>query len=245
MEPLELHRLDYAGKAPARLSANHAHEIALDQAFPGTQNTVNGTTLGDNVSSGTRAVMLYGEVDDRYLRLGADLHYLEQGIRENYLITTQRTYPAWTHDRPNFFTNLPFSRLRNEGLFAEYGFPLLDGWNVAATGGRADWSDTNVLRSEVRPDTNLDVDELVQHDDLYSYYLTNELKLNDVWTLNLGYGYAQRPPTLTERYADGVFIGVLQSGFTRVIGDPALRPERDFQLDAGLNAKYDNFRGCR
>ena len=34
-----------------------------------------------------------------------------------------------------------------------------------------------------------------------------------------------------------------KAGFTRVIGDPALRPERDFQLDAGLNAKYDNFRG--
>src|SRR5205085_11625142 len=91
--------------------------------------------------------------------------------------------------------------------------------------------------------TNLDVDQLVQHDVLYAYYLTNELKLSDTWTLNLGYGYAQRPPALVERYADGVFLGLLQSGFTRVIGDPALRPERDFQIDLGLSAKYDNFRG--
>ena len=217
-------------------------EFALNQAFPGTDNTVNGNTLGANVSGGTRAVMLYGDVDDRYLRTGADFRYLEQGLRENYLITTQQITPPGPTTNQTFFTNLPFSRLRDEGLFAEYGFPLVDGWNVAL-GGRADWTDTNALLRDVRPDTNLDVDELVQHDDLYSYYLTNELKLNDVWTLNLGYGYAQRPPTLTERYADGVFLGVLQSGFTRVIGDPALRPERDFQLDAGLNAKYDNFRG--
>jgi iron complex outermembrane receptor protein len=217
-------------------------EFALDQAFPGTDNTVNGNTLGANVSSGARAVTLFGEADDRYLRMGADFRYLEQGLRENYLITTQQLTPPGPTTNNTFSTNLPFSRLRDEGLFAEYGFPLVDGWNVAI-GGRADWADTNALLRDIRPDTNLDVDELVQHDDLYAYYLTNELKLNDVWTLNLGYGYAQRPPTLTERYADGVFLGILQSGFTRVIGNPALFPERDYQLDAGLNAKYDNFRG--
>ncbi len=132
--------------------------------------------------------------------------------------------------------------LRDEGLFSEYCIPVNDDWKITL-GGRADWIDTNALLRDIRPDTNLDVDELVQHDVLYSYYLTNELKVGDAWTLDLGYGYAQRPTTLTERYADGVFLGILQSGFTRVIGTPDLRPERNFQLDAGLSANYDNFRG--
>jgi outer membrane receptor protein involved in Fe transport len=96
---------------------------------------------------------------------------------------------------------------------------------------------------DIRPDTNLDVDELVQNDTLYAYYITNQLELDDAVMFNFGYGYAQRPPTLTERYADGVFLGLLQSGFTRVIGNAALKPERDFQLDCGLTFDYENFRG--
>lgn len=211
-------------------------EFALDQEVGG-MNTVNGNTLGSNVSSGSRAVVRYGDLDDKYLRLGADFHYLEQGLRENYNITN--TVPPSIGP---FFTNQPFSRYRDEGLFAEYGLPVVDGWTFTI-GGRADWVDTNALLRDIRPDTNLDVDELVQHDELYSYYVTNAFNLTDEWTLNLGYGYAQRPPALVERYADGVFLGLLQSGFTRVIGDPALRPERDFQIDAGLTAKYENFRG--
>ncbi|HEY2761243.1 MAG TPA: TonB-dependent receptor, partial [Pirellulales bacterium] len=210
-------------------------EFALDQEVGG-MNTIAGNTLGSNVASGSRAVVRYGDLDDRFLRLGADLHYMEQGLRENYDITN--TVPPSIGP---FFTNQPFSTGRDEGLFAEYCIPVVDGWK-ATLGGRVDWVETEALLRDVRPDTNLDVDELTQHDDLYSYYLTNELKLNDQWTVNLGYGYAQRPPALVERYADGVFLGLLQSGFTRVIGDPALRPERDFQIDAGITCKYDNFR---
>jgi outer membrane receptor protein involved in Fe transport len=212
-------------------------EFALDQEIGG-MNTVNGDTLGSNVSSGARSVVRYGDLDDQFLRMGADFRYLEQGLRENYDVTN--TIPPLSLGP--FFTNLPFSRLRDEGLFSEYCIPANDDWKITL-GGRADWVDTNALQRDVRPDTNLDIEELVQHDVLYSYYLTNELKLGDAWKLDLGYGYAQRPPTLTERYADGVFLGLLQSGFTRVIGTPDLRPERNFQLDAGLSANYDNFRG--
>ena len=217
-------------------------EFALDEEIPGTENTVNGNTLGSNVSSGTRAVVRYGDLQDQFLRMGADFRYLEQGIRENYDITTQQIVPPGPTTNETFFTNLPFSRLRDEGLFAEYCIPVNDNWKITL-GGRVDWVDSNALLRDVRPDTNLDIDELVQNDELYSYYLTNEIKLDKAWTLDLGYGYAQRPPTLTERYADGVFLGVLQSGFTRVIGTPDLAPERNFQLDGGLSANYDNFRG--
>jgi outer membrane receptor protein involved in Fe transport len=55
-------------------------------------------------------------------------------------------------------------------------------------------------------------------------------------------GFAQRPPTLTERYADGMFLGLLQSGFTRVIGNDQLLPEKDWQMDVGISCHYDNFR---
>jgi len=167
---------------------------------------------------------------------------MEQGLRENYQITQQQITPPGPTINETFFTNQPFSTFRDAGLFSEYGFPVVDGWNVAL-GARVDWVETTALLRDLRPDTNLDIDELNQHDVLYAYYLTNAFKLSDTWTFNLGYGYAQRPPALVERYADGVFLGLLQSGFTRVIGNPALAPERDFQMDVGLTLNSDNVRG--
>lgn len=217
-------------------------EYSLDEEFPGTFNTVFGNTLGSNVSSGARLQTVFGELDNVYFRTGADFRYLEQTIRENFLIRTVQVVPPGPTTDETFFTNLPHARLRDEGIFAEYGFPMSDNWNVAL-GARMDWIDTTAERSQVRPDTNLDIDELNQSDTLYAYYLTNDFELDDAWGLRLGYGYAQRPPTLTERYADGVFLGLLQSGFTRVIGNDTLRPERAFQMDVGLNTDYDNVRG--
>ena len=53
----------------------------------------------------------------------------------------------------------------------------------------------------------------------------------------------QRAPTLIDRYADGLFLGIFQSGFSRVIGDPNLDEERAWQIDLGLNYEGYNFRG--
>ena len=170
--------------------------------------------------------------------MGADFHFLQNGLQENYDVTN--VIPPLSLGQ--FSTNLPFASMQDEGLFAEYGFPVMDGWNVTL-GARVDWVNTDADLSQVRPDTNLDVDALNQNDILYSYFLTNKFKLTSDWTLNVGYGYAQIPPSLTERYADGMFLGILQSGFTRVIGNDQLVPERDFQGDIGLSCEYDNFRG--
>ena len=53
------------------------------------------------------------------------------------------------------------------------------------------------------------------------------------------YGYGQRAPTLTELYAAGPFVGVLQTGTSRLIGDPNLDKERLSQFDVGLKADYE------
>ena len=58
-----------------------------------------------------------------------------------------------------------------------------------------------------------------------------------------GFGFAERPTTLIERYADGLFISSLQSGFTRVIGDPEIKPERAWQVDLGVSTDQERWRG--
>jgi outer membrane receptor protein involved in Fe transport len=62
-------------------------------------------------------------------------------------------------------------------------------------------------------------------------------------TANVGFGLAQRPPTLTELYAMRPFESVLQQGLNRIQGYPLLNPERLKQIDVGLQARNDRFRG--
>ncbi|PNY36520.1 hypothetical protein C2E31_11695 [Rhodopirellula baltica] len=65
-------------------------------------------------------------------------------------------------------------------------------------------------------------------------YLTADYQLNNQWDVNLGMGFASRAPTLTEMYAEASFIGSLQRGVTFLLGDPKLKQEKLYQLDAAL-----------
>jgi outer membrane receptor protein involved in Fe transport len=51
-----------------------------------------------------------------------------------------------------------------------------------------------------------------------------------------------RPPTLTELYSAGPFLGSLQPGLTYVEGDPELDPERMIQLDVGVRGDLGDLR---
>ena len=80
---------------------------------------------------------------------------------------------------------------------------------------------------------------LARNDLLAAGFLASEYKLDDNWTSVFSFGHAQRTPTLTELYASGPFIGVLQQGTSRLIGDPNLHNEHLTQIDFGLRAEYD------
>lgn len=84
---------------------------------------------------------------------------------------------------------------------------------------------------------------LTRHMGLFSGYITGEYLANEHLTFLGGFGTAQRPPTLTELYAAGPFINLLQQGLTRIVGDPHLLPERNKQLDVGLKGNYGWFSG--
>src|SRR5262249_5523806 len=124
-------------------------EYALDQEVGGS-NRLNGNTFGDNVASGARAVALYGDLDDQYLRAGVDFHFLEEGLQENYRITdVGGALPPISA----FTTNQPFGQYNDAGFFVEYCVPVTDGWKLTL-GGRADWTNTSADPNDLRPDTN-------------------------------------------------------------------------------------------
>ena len=52
-----------------------------------------------------------------------------------------------------------------------------------------------------------------------------------------------RAPTMTELYAFGPFVAAIpQDVGTKVFGDPALAPEKMFQIDAGISTQRENWR---
>ena len=197
-----------------------------------------GDTNGHRMLSGGRAVFTIGETNTVHSRIGADFRYEDQQIVENYDITIND--PNYPFDDPNAFrTNLPTSWVRDAGVFSEIIFPMSSYW-TARIGGRLDF-----VQTDARPEDldNFGPTELSQSDTLYAFYVANDLDLNQYWGCRLGCGHSQRAPSLIDRYSDGLFLGIIQNGFSRVIGDPTLRKEELWQIDVGLDCDYDNFRG--
>ena len=124
---------------------------------------------------------------------------------------------------------------------------MTDYWNVAV-GGRLAFAMTRADPNEVQASSNFrDLNGAINRDldvsdILGSMYWTNDLQLTDVWRSRIGTGYAERLPDLSERYSDGLFLSVIQSGFSRVIGNPELKKERNWQIDVRFDGEYDRLR---
>jgi len=79
---------------------------------------------------------------------------------------------------------------------------------------------------------------------LGSAYLTGEYKLDDHWTAVTGGAFAMRPPTMMQLYSFQVLSTVMPQITAAILnGDPNLKSEKRYQIDAGLNADYGKFRG--
>ncbi len=195
-----------------------------------------GNTAGDRSLGGARAVATLG--DDEWVQwsIGTDFRYDDQAIIENFTIDDAVTGNPLV---PAFSTNLPKSRKLGVGIFNELHMPVRDRWD-AYLGGRIDFVKTDALDEDLN---NFTATDLSQTDALYAFYLTNNFQLTEASQLRLAFGHAQRAATLVERYSDGLFLGIIQNGFSRVIGNPQLDKERLWQFDVALYQDYENFRG--
>ncbi|HQR05706.1 MAG TPA: TonB-dependent receptor [Gemmatales bacterium] len=178
--------------------------------------------------------------------------------------------PKGTGPFPNFTTTqtIPHTSQTNPGLFTELKMPFGESV-VVRTGGRLDYVNSTSGDRLIRGTINIfgppavvppfgandtTVDPLEYSVDphnpnttrnfmLYSAFLTGDWKIDDSLTLTAGYAHAMRAPTMTELYAAGPFVGVLQQGTDRLIGDPRLDPETVNQIDLGMRANYGWFKG--
>jgi len=87
-------------------------------------------------------------------------------------------------------------------------------------------------------DGSLDAEQLDQQDLTVSGAVRLSAPLSEAWTLSAGGGTAVRTAGALERYADRFPSNKAQTS-SEFIGDPTLDPERSWQADLELKARYD------
>ncbi|MFG0288966.1 MAG: TonB-dependent receptor [Rhodopirellula sp. JB044] len=235
---------DLSGKRRDDFAVLQRVESALLVAAGGlTPNArFNGDVEGDLTTAGFRAGMTSDPGNGYTWGAGTDLRYVQQEIDEYYDIS------EFNLGTTTFQTGLPTAEIVDPGLYAEGTADLQPFWTIAL-GGRIAFASTNADGDDLRTPSNFkDVGgninrDLDTSDTLLSAYVTNDVELTDHCSTRVGVGYAERLPDLTDRYSDGLFLAVVQSGFSRVIGNPELDKERNTQFDVRFDVEYENIRG--
>jgi iron complex outermembrane receptor protein len=199
-----------------------------------------GFTDIDQMSSGGRGAMTWGKVNEMQLTVGADFRYLSGALNERDT-AFGLTLPCFTE------FNFPIPRAQQSdagAVFADCVVPVTDAWTVKS-GIRVDLLDADI--GHLSPAECASAAQVLGTTDfnheyaLLLAYVTSDYKVNSNWTASAGFGHAERPPTLTELFAEGPFLAALQNGFTSVIGNPLLKPEKLNQVDVGVRGDYDWF----
>ena len=199
----------------------------------------------DASSAGYVFAATWGDDQSLQMTYGTDLRYLKQSLNE--LSFPSRIIPPNIKPENN---PIPPAYSANPGMFVELNYPVSCRLALSG-GGRVDWVFTNAFPFV---DRNLDGNPndleqelgapFDQSFDLRSGYVTADYELGCHWEMSTSVGYGMRPPTMTELYAVSPFVAVFpQLVLTTVRGNPNAESERMWQVDVGLDADYENFRG--
>lgn len=218
--------------------------IDIDGSFPPPA-IFDGDVNGELISTGTRAGVTRRLDPQTSYGYGADIRYLRQRIGEDYVLDNRQTATGSNVIQ----TQLPRSELVEPGFYGESSVQLRDYWRLAS-GVRVGVAHTEASRNDILSapqsnftDINGDINRDLSNTHMVtSFFFSNEFELDPNWGLRFGLGYAERAPNLSDRYADGLFLATIQSGFSRVIGNPELNKERNWQIDARLSADYEYVR---
>ncbi|MEO2035109.1 MAG: TonB-dependent receptor [Planctomycetaceae bacterium] len=203
-----------------------------------------GFTNVESASTGYRSEFLWTG-DDWTLNAGSDLRHIQQELDE---ITSGRfLFTIW--DDAN--SPIPRSYTVNPGLFFDYAEEVADIVSVRM-GARVDWFTADIIDDPSKL-AAVGIDDLPysdvvgttqqkSHDTMWAAYLSTDVKIADNLVFTIAAAHAERPPNLTELYAAETFMFLLQNGHNIVTGDPRLRSERLWQIDAGLTYDTGRFR---
>lgn len=206
----------------------------------------------DGMSAGYRVAMTWGEPDADQLTVGTDLN--RQGTQLNDIVPAHTEIfipfpggPIIQIPVPEQNFPIPRSRSMDVGLFADKTRAMNDRLTINV-GTRVDFvaadADNITLNRPAGPISESEYLQagLNQHFTPWAAYLSANYDVNACWTLTASAGHAVRPPDLTELYATGSFMGVLQPGQTYIVGDPEIDAEKHTQIDLAANGDFGRTR---
>ena len=221
-----------------RFDGDNLSPAKQEQLFALTPNAAfQGVTDGNTESMGYRLAVTWGEAKQPQITAGSDLVYLTQRLSEFDTIF------GVTADFP-----VPRSHMVDPGVFVDGTLPLCNNNLILKAGVRADWASSNIDSLAFDPTTLEQVTNTLGNGpygrtfDLWAAYVSAEFKMTEHWSLLGGTGEAMAPPVLTELYAAGPVLAVVQNGLNVVNGNPLLNPEQARQMDLAIRANYDTFR---
>ncbi|WP_442508576.1 TonB-dependent receptor domain-containing protein [Novipirellula sp. SH528] len=209
-----------------------------------------GVTDVDSLSTGYRHGNSWGTPENYVVTIGHDLRLIKQELNE----ISSGQQPGGGLPISDQNSPIPRSFSVNPGLFFEYRESLLDRYTFR-TGGRIDYVQTDIIDDQAKltsvgfGDDAGKYQEIIGTDQtqtdriMGSLYTGLDRRFNDSLSGSVSLGFAQRPPTLTELYAAGTFLLLLQNGLNSVTGDPRLSSEKLIQTDISLDYEGDHFRG--
>ena len=204
-----------------------------------------GDVDGEMASAGIRAGFTQ-EIDrDRTYGAGVDFRYLRQEIGEVLDLTD---FSSGGSNLGTINTGLPSAEVFEPGMYTEYSFAFRDyiqtavGARIAFASTQAEASDVNIPSNFRSAGSGAIDEDLDVSDVLTSFFITNDIELSPAWNTRVGFGYAERLPNLEQRYSDGLFLATIQNGFSRLIGSPTLRKERNWQADVRFDGEYEYVR---
>jgi outer membrane receptor protein involved in Fe transport len=197
-----------------------------------------GITDADVTCSGGRVSFSHGHTDTGKIAAGADFRYIEGELNEFDDFGGTGVFESYP---------IPRARMSDWGIFVEFSAAILSATELKC-GARFDriYTFQNAVYSSTDPTGVEHVfdygEEFVAYDSLGHAFVTTDHHLTPELTLRAGFGHGQRPPNLTERFAEDPFLTLVQNATSAVIGDVELNPERASQFDLALHGDYEAVR---
>ncbi len=197
----------------------------------------------DSMSAGTRVGSTWEHSNSSATTAGVDFRAIRQELNEI------GTAPLLGVNNPSN-SPIPRSSTANPGLFFEHVVRPSDPLELTF-GSRVDLVDAELnasaasvsalgLNDPQAPLSNLlGTSHFDRNFTLWSFFLTGQYAVDDNWTVTTAAGSGQRAPNLTELYAAGPFMFLLQNGLNTVTGDPNLKAERTWQIDVGTQFRNE------
>lgn len=200
-------------------------------------NPVNTVGRGRLESLGLRALRTFGQADSIQWTIGADWRRYQQRYEEVNLD------PDGTIIYYGDVFGIPSARMDDLGALTDLSVPVSDRLTLNV-GGRVDHS---------KPWMNPDDPVVTQFSDPTQYYyspgafqpahtlgmayLMGKFALNEEYSLKAGTAFAMRMPDLAELYSDEAYVPIARLGNSYTNGLSNLEPEKNHQIDLGLDYK--------